>query len=165
MMPQEFTLQPSPKSQTGRLTDPIFGGAKTVAFVTVLTFAGVETGITYSERLGTVTKIARRVNFEMTLTLTSKGAAAGTVDIFGMGLPLNNVATICPVYWANLTNTFVHIVGLVQVATDGRTPYVRLFGATAATASLAALSNADIANNTVLSISGSYLTGDNDTYA
>lgn len=161
-MAREFTLQPSPKGNIGALHQPIPGGMKSLAYLPEMTFAGDSTGFTYSDRYGVVTKIGIRVTFEFFVILTAKGSATGTVDIFGPGFPLVNVAAPCTVYWKNLGSNFVHVGGLLQTS-NGLT-FVRLLGIAAAAASLAELADTNIANNTEMSVAGSYTTTENGAY-
>jgi hypothetical protein len=55
----------------------------------VLNFGGATTGITYSNQVGSYTRIGNRVYFDMYLALTSKGSATGLVSISGLPFPQN----------------------------------------------------------------------------
>jgi len=53
-------------------------------FTGSLRFGAASTGITYSTRIGTYTKVGRLVFWMLRFILTSKGTATGTADISGM---------------------------------------------------------------------------------
>lgn len=152
-MGQEYTLQPSPRGSVGALASQV-PGYLDGEWSPALTFDGVNTGITGSHS-ALYTRIGQRLFYEFSILLTSKGAATGDVEIYN--LPYGVWGTISPgaIVWADLGDTFVYVSPILETGALGGL-CVKLLGAKAASASLGYLTNADIANNTFLSITGNY---------
>jgi hypothetical protein len=151
----EYTLQPSPKGGTNLLHEPVPGGVLAFTFTPILRFGNLSTGITYGTNVGTCTKIGRRLNFEISITLTSKGSAVGSANIEGPPFELEGAATLAAAYWANMTTNLVHVVGLTGQGTPLNI-LIAILGLAAAGTSLLNLQDTDFSNTTTINLSGSY---------
>lgn len=117
-----------------------------------------ESGQAYGSTFGKYARMGDGygVQFWATVTLTTKGTITGDVVIKNLpfALQTGTGTVICNVYFANLATNWIMVQGLL----DAGTTQLRLVGAQAAGAAPIALTTADIANNTVFIISGTYWT-------
>ena len=89
-----------------------------------LTFAGGTTGITYSQRSGTYTKIGRLVHVRFAITLSNKGSSTGAAQL--TGLPFASYSTSSDdrttgaIYvgntWSGLANLLVQLLVLPDIS-------------------------------------------------
>lgn len=107
-------------------------------------------GMTYGTRTGYYWKIGRSVIAVYDVTLTNKGAQAGTAAIFGPTLPVILAATggAVGVFFQNTTTSYVSMLA-VPAPGAGMTA-AGLWGLTAAAASYSAVTNTNISNTTRL---------------
>lgn len=107
-------------------------------------------GMTYGTRTGYYWKIGRAIFATYDVTLTNKGAQAGTAAIFGPTLPVILAATggAVGVFFQNMTTSYVSM--LAVPAPSGGITAAGLWGLTAAAASYSAVSNTNISNTTRL---------------
>jgi hypothetical protein len=123
-------------------------------FTPTLAFGGASVGITYSTQIGEYTRIGNVVFIQITLVLTSKGSSTGnatiqTLPISSGGSSFNdmglNVANVTLTSGESYAYTHIFpagsIIQIFQAGTGGVT-----------------LTDANCANNTVLTVYGSYFT-------
>jgi hypothetical protein len=79
------------------------------AFTPGLTFGGGSTGMTFSSRFGTWTKIGNLVLFSANLNLSAKGSSTGLARV--TGLPATAATSLF-----NVTNLRVHALGAAPTA-------------------------------------------------
>jgi hypothetical protein len=142
-----FANTPTTGNPTTQFTSYDFG-----SFTPVLAIGGSTTGITYATQLGRYCRVGGAVNFSIDIALTSKGAATGGVTI--SGLPYSSIATIIqqinPPFATNI-NTITSIGAWIEPSDT----VIKLQNAVVNFS--AALSNAEISDNTILRLTGSYL--------
>ena len=116
-----------------------------------INFGGNAVGLTYSSRTGNYVRVGNLVWVSADIRLSAKGSSTGTVRIDG--LPYTASATAAPgianIIWYNMASNFVFVSGAVT-AND---VYVLLVGYSAAAAGYTALTEAAIANNTIIQMS------------
>ena len=93
----------------------VYSGGERGTWTPTLQFGGGSTGITYSTRSGTYTKVCNLVTVEMQIVLTSKGSSTGTAQI--SGLPYSSAASPAAV-----------LDVAAGGASLGSTPYATVFG-------------------------------------
>lgn len=159
----EYTLVKSPRVTNSSVHEPVPGGVRSYTFIPYLSFGGGNTGITYGTQVGTATIYGRRVQFEISITLTSKGSSVGAALVQGAPFELQGVAAVFPVYWDSLNTAFVHVVGLGGQGNPSPENYfIALLGITAAATSVGTqLTNANFTNTSTINISGSYFGANN----
>jgi hypothetical protein len=141
----------------GHSADPIaeinasvYSGGETGTWTPILNFGGATTGITYSVQSGTYTRITNVVTVEGRITLTSKGAAAGTATI--TGLPF--AANLAGMNVINVVSGLSGLTGSPKIAAVGST----LFPQQSAAAADSGLTNTEFTNTTDLRFSVTYRT-------
>lgn len=118
-----------------------------------IAFGGGSVGLTYSQQLGTYTRIGREIICRFSITLTAKGTSTGAATIGGLPVSSHNDPTnagaggMAPVY-ANLA--LLTEVPIISVGANSLTASLLTSGA----ANSAALTDADFTNTS--SISGSF---------
>jgi hypothetical protein len=118
-----------------------------------LQFGGVSTGITYSARTARYSRFGPLVFVVADIRLSSKGSATGNAAITGLPLTsANNPNSTLAFRWVSMTSSLVTMVGGIA---DNSTS-ILLYGATAATATIAQLTDAAFGNSTILQFSGVY---------
>lgn len=119
-----------------------------------LAFGGSTTGITYASRWGIYTRVGNLLSVSALLSLSSKGAQTGAAKIFGLPVLVRTgyAATLAPV-WFSMAASLVAMSGIISGVDGG----IDLYGATAAAASLSALTNASFGNASILYLSAMYL--------
>ena len=118
-----------------------------------ITFGGGSTGLTYSARAGRYIKIGKMIFASAYISLSNKGSSTGTAKIGGF--PVAHAATIGSIgsiIWYQMASNFVHM----SVAVDAGLTTSTIVGHTAASASYAALTHADFANNSIIQIAVMY---------
>jgi len=120
------------------------------AWTPSLFFGGGSTGITYSSRTGTYSRVGRLFFFRMTIVLTSKGTSTGNVSI--TGLPANP-SSFTAAYLRIGTALSFSGVPQVGISSGG----VLILEEVTTGGSRSYLTNADFANNTEIQIAGSFL--------
>jgi hypothetical protein len=119
-------------------------------FTPTLTFGGAATGLTYSSRSGTYTKIGRAVFFDLTIALSAKGSSTGTALVESLPFTCGSSSVIAG-RGSALVSLTAGIVGLTNSAATTLT--VRR----PTTTGDAACTEANFDNATVLQLTGSYL--------
>jgi|GEM_PF-6657615 hypothetical protein len=142
-------------AQTG--ADPIWNSFASIPFTPTLSFNHVSTGITYSVQQGIYQLLGDIVFFNIGIALSSKGAAVGAV--FVEGLPKNAGGTlpseVMPISAAAVTLDAGY-TWMVAAVTPGSNTLVLV--ECGSTESQQTLTNANMANNSAISISGYYFT-------
>lgn len=118
--------------------------------------SGGTSGQTYASQVGRYLKIGRQVTIWAKVTLTAKGTITGVVQISGLPFAADSAAVVpvAAIAWANLGTNWVHVLGLLTQSTS----VVLIRGAAAAaTSSETSLAAADIADNTTLHVTLTYL--------
>lgn len=115
-----------------------------------LTFGGGSTGMTFSVRSGSYTKIGNRVFFEGRITLTAKGSSTGVAKITGLPFTAGNYGACTISYYANLAS--ISGVALAYVDTGAAT--IQMQNGNAATS--AALTDANFTNTSDVLFFGNY---------
>lgn len=116
-------------------------------FTPVLNFGGATTGITYGTQTGRYTRIGRMVQYEVRITLTSKGSATGSATITGLPFAAASRAyatAFVSVMSAGVTNANVEI--------DTSTAFLDILSA----GTQVALSNAEFTNTSTFNFTGTY---------
>lgn len=121
-------------------------------FTPIVTFGGGTTGITYTTQSGAYTKIGNRVLFDIFINLSSKGSSTGAMTI--TGLPFTAANTFDKT--AAITGSNLVANTNPQVYVTKNTASLALFSYTISTGGVAAATDANINNNTTLTISGHY---------
>ena len=117
------------------------------------TFGGAATGITYASRTATYVKIGALVMIVADIRLSNKGSATGLAEIGGLPFASSsNPNSLISIRWVSMAANYVDVCGVLADASSG----FGVYGATAATASLAQLTDAAFANGTILQLSGCY---------
>ena len=100
----QVTTSASGASMSSELLDHYEEGSWTP----VLSFGGGTTGITYSARDGSYTRIGRQVTLNFMIEMTSKGSSTGTATITGLPFPVDDLvsntvieASGISAYWNN----------------------------------------------------------------
>lgn len=120
-----------------------------------LQFAGVTTGITYTSRVGTYTRIGDICFIQGAFLLSSKGAAAGNAAVAGLPFTVRNTAGLygpLSIQWLGMTSTLVSALGVFLI----NTTTFAVNGATAATAGIVSVTDTAFANTSELRFSGFY---------
>lgn len=146
-MGQEFTLQPSPTRSANFAHSDVPGYAEGV-WTPAISFGTSSAGTTYLTQSGKYTKLGNLVTVAFRVTLTSKGAQAGTARIDGLPFTIGNylARSTTALWWANMTTALVNFIAVIE---PNGTSMV-LYGAAAAAASLAVITDADFSNTTDL---------------
>ena len=122
-------------------------------FTPSLTFGGVSTGITYSSRGGTYTKIGNMLFFTVSMVLSSKGSAVGNSQI--TGLPFTVSATANFPASIGLDSVTVGIGdGAISAISMANTTSINLYDYAAGV--LTRLTDVDFTNTTTVRITGMY---------
>lgn len=128
------------------------------AFTPILEFGGASTGITYDTQIGIYSRIGSIVFVFVGLFLTSKGSATGQAVIKGLplvatGTSFNALATRANLVAINSAGGYSYIVGSVLQSTSQID--LQQYGNNVSGLDL---TNADFANNSVMVVSGYYVT-------
>jgi hypothetical protein len=117
-------------------------------YLPALTFGGVGTGITYSNRFGWFTRIGNRIFANFSISLSSKGAATGVAEI---SLPVlyDSGREIASGGMVNLSLNMVALTSQIVMRTNGAATGLMRFNNITATGSLD-LNNTNFTNTTVL---------------
>jgi len=119
------------------------------AWTPALEFGGASVDITYGTQTASYTRVDSIVTFNLNIILTNKGSSNGAATI--TGIPVSSGATTAlAVYYSKLT-----ALGMVTATITGAT--ISIFSADAAGGAVAALTDAGFANDTSISISGTYI--------
>lgn len=122
-------------------------------FVPALGFVGGSTGITYTSRGGTYTRIGDRVFFTLSMILSSKGVDTGNAIISGLPLTVSATAN----FPASLSfNTVAAGVGDGFVSADLQATTTTIFLHKFSAGSRVRISDADLTDTSTITISGSY---------
>lgn len=117
----KFPATANPSSDANTLDDFREG-----TWLPTLTFGGANTGLVYSARSGTYTKVGRMVEARGQITLSAKGTSTGSA--FVGGFPLANgsghYASINFGYYNGLAGISGTLMGLVNLSDSGFQPYV-----------------------------------------
>lgn len=125
--------------------NPTFGGSST------------ESGQAYTDQIGRYVKVGKLVHYQIRLTLSTLGTITGNVRVKNLpftSLNSTNAASAVSVgWWANMTLSTIWIGGFIIPNTN----QIDLTTRTSAGTSTATLSQGDLANNTAMIISGTYV--------
>lgn len=118
-----------------------------------LKFGGNSVGMTYTTQGGRYVRLGPLVWIEGRIILSAKGSSTGNATIEGLPFTASNTY-IHPVsvLWLTLTSSMVYINGICNGAA------IDLYGATAAAASLSALTHATFSNSSQMRFGGLYYT-------
>jgi hypothetical protein len=118
-----------------------------------LKFGNATTGITYSVRNGTYTKIGRQITAYCSIGLSSKGSATGAAELYGLPTALPTAGINVPVsVWAS-TLTYSGVFNFHAEGTTNRIALQQLSTLGVVTY----LNDTNFANNTTLEISITYI--------
>lgn len=144
-------------SATPNVTSISFGAGSALAnyvastsWTPVLAFGGASVGITYSVQTGTYARIGSIVFFNCSITLTNKGSSTGTVSIGTLPVTPATNAQIA-IYYDNLTFAGTQLSGQANVSAAIN---INIFSSGVVTAPL---TDANLANNSVIRLSGCYM--------
>lgn len=119
----------------------------------VLSFGGVSTGIVYNNQVGTYVKIGKLVNVYFSITLTSKGAAAGIAAIDTLPFTATMLGgSPGTLIWSTMTSSYVSMYCNVNNTT------VSILGNTVAAISMGNALNTGFSNGSILIGAISYMT-------
>tara|TARA_A100001388_G_scaffold17074_1_gene11324 strand:- start:377 stop:1906 length:1530 start_codon:yes stop_codon:yes gene_type:complete len=117
----QVTTSASGASMSSELLDHYEEGSWTP----VLKFGGGSTGITYSARDGSYTRIGRQVTVNFMIEMTSKGSSTGTATITGLPFPVDDLvsntvieASGVSAYWNNFEPD-MYFFGFTAESTGG----------------------------------------------
>lgn len=120
-------------------------------FTPSITFGGGSTGVTYSTRYGSYTKIGRLVTFRGRITLSAKGSSTGIAKI--AGLPFNSSNMLSSIFIGQPTS-MTGLTGRVGGLTDAGAATISLDQSAAAGS--AAITNSVFTDSTTIFFSGQY---------
>lgn len=120
-------------------------------FAPTLTFGGGSTGMFFNSQLGTYTKIGDTVNFRITLILFAKGSSTGAALVGALPFTANNDSVFTPC--AGAADAMTTVSDFVARISPN-TATISLYNFTAS--SLAALTEANFQNASVVTIAGQY---------
>lgn len=122
-------------------------------FTPALTFGGVSTGITYSSRGGTYTRIGNMVFFTISIWLSSKGSAVGNSQITGLPFTVSATANFPAAFAVDSVTSGVGDSALSSLS-QANTTSINIYKYVAGV--LTRLTDADFTDSTTLRITGSY---------
>lgn len=123
-------------------------------FTPTLAGSGGSSGITYTTQTGAYQKLGNMVWYTITIVLSSKGSASGTVTVEGLPFTVaSSGAYLGPVHWLSMTSSYVSMTAL---AVDTTTT-LALYGNMAAGTQLNQLNFTGLSNSATFNISGWYL--------
>jgi len=115
----------------------------------VLRFGGGVTGITYGTQTGSYARVDSIVAFTLNIVLTSKGSDNGAATIIGLPISAGAMTTLS-VYYSKLT-----ALGMITATLTGAT--ISISSANVAGGAVAALDDTDFADDSSITISGTYI--------
>lgn len=119
-----------------------------LSWTPTVSFAGNQVGITYSSQVGRYTKIGRMVLLSFRVALSNKGSSTGAAQINGApGSSETFFGGGGIGRWQNMTSALVYM-GFAPDSFDGTG--LSLYGATAGATTLAALTDADFSNTSII---------------
>ena len=121
-------------------------------FTPAVTFGGAAVGVTYTTQTGRYTKIGDRVMFSYYFVLSNKGSSTGSSLL--TGLPFTSIAGVVTsaAGYINSSTAASNIVSTINASSTSITPNYFSGG------NVAALSNTDFGNSTVIAAGGNYQT-------
>lgn len=139
----KFPATQNPSSNVNTLDDYEEG-----TWTPAIKFGALAVGITYSQQLGTYTKVGNLVTAMFYVTLTSKGSSNGSATVTGLPFTSDNtmLGNTGSVYWSAMTGTYV---ALVTQLSNGSTS-ASFMGATAAATGLSAITDTGFSNTSNL---------------
>lgn len=132
---------------------------KTVLYATgtwtpSLRFGTGTTGMTYASRTAYYTRIGNLCYIVADIRLSAKGSSTGNADIAGLPYTSStNPNGPISIRWVSMASSLVTCLGVIADSSAA----LSLYGATAATATLAALTDAAFGNSSILQLSGVYM--------
>lgn len=117
-----------------------------------LRFGGAATGITYTTRVGTYTRIGNRVWLHCQILLSSKGSATGNADIYGLPFMVGKTA-VNPIRWFTMATAYINM--FIVPASGGTIAVIRALTA-ASTDAGAAIANTAFNNTSQLNFEATY---------
>ena len=103
-----FGNQVTTSASGANMSSQLFDHYEEGSWTPVLSFGGGTTGITYSARDGSYTRIGRQVTLNFMIEMTSKGSSTGTATITGLPFPVDDLvsntvieASGISAYWNN----------------------------------------------------------------
>lgn len=148
-------------TSTGATSRPQYEWLEEQSFSPTVEFGGGSTGVTYSSQEGLAVRVGSRVDFWVSIVLTSKGTSTGEMRIKGVPFSHDGFSIPCVFEGNNMTaNTLVgrHVVADILT---GSAPEIRVFKyQTSGTPDddRVLLTDADVRDNSILKISGTYYT-------
>lgn len=121
-------------------------------FTPVLAFGGASVGITYNTQTGVYQRIGNKVTFSINIILTNKGSSTGSATITGLPITTSTANQVVPIpYFSNITLTALY-TGMAAYNTTTTLNLIQVGSGQAAVA----VTNAMLANNSILIFSGEY---------
>ena len=127
------------------------------SFVPTISFGGASVGVTYTSQNGYAVLDGNLVYFSLQLELSSKGSSTGAVKINGLPFASANLSMR---HFASIgINNLASGVTVISAAVDSNATTISILGQNSSpwTDNVSGLTNANIANNTKIEISGCYL--------
>ena len=156
----QVTTSASGASTTSQLFDHYEEGSWTP----VLKFGGGSTGITYSARDGSYTRIGRQVTVHFMIEMTSKGSSTGTATITGLPFPVDDLvsntvieASGISAYWNNFEPD-MFFFGFTAESTGGGQLTLRHQPEGGASDAVVAVTNSNFENDSTFRGSITYFT-------
>lgn len=119
-----------------------------------LRFGTGTTGMTYASRTAYFSRVGNLCYFVADIRLSAKGSSTGNADIAGLPYTSSTNPNGPILFrWVTMTSSLVTCVGIIADASAA----IAIYGATAATATLAALTDAAFSNSSILQLSGVYM--------
>lgn len=127
-------------------------------FTPVLAFGGASVGIIYSRQLGYYTQIGPLIHIDLDIVLTSKGSSVGAATISGLPA-ISRVGPNHQMFMLGSDYLSFAASEIPKPRIPSGSSIINLV-ATKSNNLTTILANTDFANNTIIEISGSYLTED-----
>ena len=117
-----------------------------------LAFGGLSTGITYSQQLGTYTRIGNIVFINVLLAVTNIGSATGAATV--TGLPITSGAMVSNLFMVLINDPAggSYTTGIIPAAST----FINMYTIVASTGVAAQLTNGNFVNSNGIRIQGSY---------
>ena len=120
-------------------------------FTPAVEFGGASTGITYTSRSGSYTRIGNTIQFTINILLSSKGSSTGTVRITGLPVTCSE-STPLSVYLDSVGSTVGNSALMALLPLSSTSPRID----TISSGSLVQLTDAEFTNTSNIKLSGTY---------
>ena len=159
-----FGNQVTTSASGASMSSELFDHYEEGSWTPVLSFGGGTTGITYSARDGSYTRIGRQVTVNFMVEMTSKGSSTGTATITGLPFPVDDLlsntvieASGASAYWNNFEPD-MYFFGFTAETTGGGQLTLRHQPESGAGDAVVSLTNSNFQNDSTFRGSITYFT-------